>query len=147
VRTSSRLTASLLIGCIVLAPLLSGCNQLRREMGDASSDGVQEGVQAAIPGSAVTVRERLNGFSSQLDILVVVGDASAVTADDVRAAAAAVCDAGPVGFDTISLSAQSGAAGSSERRYADVDVLMAEAFPDADLDAHPAIDALCAAAT
>ncbi len=146
-RTSARVGTLLLLGCVALAPVLAGCNVIRRETGEASTEGVVEGMESAMPGADVSLAPVTNGFASDLKILVVVPDATAVTADELGAAVSALCEAEPVGFDLVTLTVQSGEAGTDERAYADVEELLAEAFPDGtDLGKNTPLDKLCEAA-
>ena len=145
-RSRSRAAALLAIGCLGLVPVLAGCNAFIDQLGASSYDGVEENIESAIPGSDATVGSHLNGFSSDLDLVVAIPTATTATTDDLRTAVTALCDAEPRGFDYVRLYMQIGEPGSLDERSVDVDALMPEAFPgNPDLGEYSLLEDLCAA--
>lgn len=145
-RSSSRAATVLALGCLGLIPVLAGCNAFIDQLGGSSYDGVEENIEAAIPGSDATVGSHLNGFSSDLDLVVSIPNATTATTDDLRTVVTALCDAEPRGFDHVRLFMQVGEPGSLDERSVDVDTLMSEAFPgDSGLGEYSLLEDLCAA--
>lgn len=145
-RSRTRTATVLALGCAGLIPLLAGCNAFIDQLGASSYEGVEENIEAAIPGADASVGSHLNGFSSDLDLVVAIPDATDATPDDLRAVVTALCDAEPRGFDYVRLFMQTGEPGSLDERRVDVDALMSEAFPsDSDLGEYSLLEDLCAA--